>query len=674
MRLIFFICLILYSEFSLSQEIDTISSNNDKVIYFKNLSEVVVTGQLRETTIDKSLYNIRVIDQKKISSGLYGDLGTLLEKSLNINLSQDNVLGSSVSIMGISGRNVKILIDGIPVIGRLNGNIDLSQINLLNVDRVELVEGPMSTIYGSDALAGTINIITKKTFNHNLSLNTFYESIGKYNFDIHLSKNIKYNQFAYQFARKYFDGWSEGQEFSLLPVSLNADSNRVKQWKPKEQYINKLTHSFKRNKFFIHSYLELYNEKLTNLGSPVPPYFENAFDEFYKTKRYNIGLNAKYTKYNDEIRLFSSYSNYNRYKELIYKDLTNLTYEEIESSDNKTVFDAITTKIIYSNYIWSKLNFQFGLDFEFTTAEGQRILNNYKEQNDIASFLTIEYKLNDIISIRQSSRIIRNSNYNAPFIHSANSLLDFENYQIRIGYGKGFRAPDFKELFLNFVDVNHNIIGNEDLVAEKSMNYNFSNTFKVKINQTNIITKINSFYNIIENKINLYEDPSSIGRYSYFNIDKFKSKGININTKLSINKFEVSFGFSYMGTLSKTTDNSDLSKIWFFNTNYNSNSFIEINKNIYVNIFYKYIGKSPYYTIDNEIVNQQLSDSYNLLDLALTKYFYNKKFNFTIGLKNIFDVKNIKRNQSSNSVHNAGNNYISVGYGRSVFTKFTFKL
>ena len=347
MRFIFFVCLILCSCLCFSQNNVTIAINNDTVKYIKKLSEVVVTGQLRETTIDKSLYNIRVIDQKKINSGLYSNLGSLLEKSLNIDLSRDNVLGSNVSIMGISGSNVKILIDDVPVIGRLNGNIDLSQINLLNIERVELVEGPMSTIYGSDALAGAINIVTKKNFNHNILISTYYESIGKYNFDIHLSKKIKYNQFAYQFSRKYFNGWSENQEFNLLPVSLPADTNRVKQWKPKEQYINKFTYSHKRNNFVIGSYAEYYNEKLTNLGNPIPPYFETAFDEFYNTVRLNIGLNSKYSTNNNDIKLFSSFNNYNRSKESIFKDLTNLTYQELDNTDNKTIFDAIITKIIY---------------------------------------------------------------------------------------------------------------------------------------------------------------------------------------------------------------------------------------------------------------------------------------------------------------------------------------
>ncbi len=53
----------------------------------------------------------------------------MLTNELNVRLSQDNVLGSSLSIQGISGQNIKILVDGVPVIGRLDGNIDLNQIN-----------------------------------------------------------------------------------------------------------------------------------------------------------------------------------------------------------------------------------------------------------------------------------------------------------------------------------------------------------------------------------------------------------------------------------------------------------------------------------------------------------------------------------------------------------------
>ena len=153
-----FICAVIIIIFSK----DFHAKNQDSLVKKKELLEVVVTGLISETTAENAIHKIRIIGSKELNSGLFLDLGSALSKELNINLTQDNVLGSSISIQGVSGQNVKILIDDVPVIGRLNGNIDLSQISLSNIERIEIIEGPLSTIYGTDALAGTINIITKK--------------------------------------------------------------------------------------------------------------------------------------------------------------------------------------------------------------------------------------------------------------------------------------------------------------------------------------------------------------------------------------------------------------------------------------------------------------------------------------------------------------------------------
>ena len=153
------ILLFLSVNISKAQSADTLLEDTKLK---KQINEVVVTGQINELSIKKSVHKIRVIDSKIINSGLYQNLANIIEKELNIKLSEDNLLGSSLSIQGISGQNVKILIDNIPVIGRLNGNIDISQISLNNIEKIEIVEGPLSTVYGTDALAGTINLITKK--------------------------------------------------------------------------------------------------------------------------------------------------------------------------------------------------------------------------------------------------------------------------------------------------------------------------------------------------------------------------------------------------------------------------------------------------------------------------------------------------------------------------------
>ena len=270
------------------------------------------------------------------------NLKDLLNKQTNMRLGYDNVLGSNVSVQGISGQNVKILIDGVPIIGRLNGNIDLGQINLNNVERVEIIEGPLSVDFGTDALAGTINLITDKEFFEGFSsnYNLYYESVGQYNSDLSFNFKHNLNSFKLDLGRKYFDGWSEDESFSLFPTSQLADTNRVKSWNPKEQFFGKIQFKNESNKNTIRVYYDSFYEKITNFGFPRLPYYENAFDDYYYTYRNNLGLDNKYNLNEKEnFHLLSSFNSFKRIKNTYFKDL--ITLDEVltnNSSDQDTYF------------------------------------------------------------------------------------------------------------------------------------------------------------------------------------------------------------------------------------------------------------------------------------------------------------------------------------------------
>ena len=111
------------------------SKNLDTLDFFKSIDieNVVVTGQIFKTKKNNSIIKTEVIERETIKSISANNLRDLLLFENNMVVNRDNILGSSLSIQGMSGQNVKILIDGFPVIGRLNGNIDLTQINLNNI-------------------------------------------------------------------------------------------------------------------------------------------------------------------------------------------------------------------------------------------------------------------------------------------------------------------------------------------------------------------------------------------------------------------------------------------------------------------------------------------------------------------------------------------------------------
>jgi len=130
-----------------------------------------------------------------------------LQNESNIQLGQDAVIGTSAIMQGIGGNDIKILLNGIPIIGRIGGNIDVSQIPMNNIERIEIIEGPMSVIYGSDALGGIINIITKDPEGKKLLINanTYIDNLKNYNSNASIQTRLNKNvPLSFSIGRQFF--------------------------------------------------------------------------------------------------------------------------------------------------------------------------------------------------------------------------------------------------------------------------------------------------------------------------------------------------------------------------------------------------------------------------------------------------------------------------------------
>jgi outer membrane receptor for ferrienterochelin and colicins len=228
-------------------------------------------------------------------------------------------------MQGMSGENIKFLLDGVPIIGRMNGGIDLNQLNLNNVDHIEIIEGPMSVIYGSNALAGVINIITKENKVARIATNidTYWENVGVYNFDAGLSLNKRKHVFALNGGRHFFDG------FSL------EDTSRSQTWKPKRQYFFDTYYIYSLPKTKLKLAGQYFNEKIQDKGGLQPPYYETAFDTYFYTFRYSARLEGSH-QFNKThfMNFIGSWSGYDRVKNTYFKDLT--TLEEVLTVTRRT--------------------------------------------------------------------------------------------------------------------------------------------------------------------------------------------------------------------------------------------------------------------------------------------------------------------------------------------------
>ena len=118
------------------------------------LDEVVVTGQYQPQSVKRSVYQVRIISKERIQKQAATKLQDVLNTELNIRFNQDLATGgSNMSMMGLSGQNVKILLDGVPMVGRqgTSNEINVNQIDVNSIERIEIIEGPMSVVYGADA-------------------------------------------------------------------------------------------------------------------------------------------------------------------------------------------------------------------------------------------------------------------------------------------------------------------------------------------------------------------------------------------------------------------------------------------------------------------------------------------------------------------------------------------
>jgi outer membrane receptor for ferrienterochelin and colicins len=637
------------------------------------LSEVVVTGQYTPQRADRSIYKVNVISNRQLEEKAAQNLRELLSTELNIRSTQDNFLGSGLSIQGLSGENVKILIDGVPVIGRQNGIIDMSQINLSNVDHVEIVEGPMSVIYGSNALAGAVNIITKENSKSKLlgRLNGYYETVGVYNADAAVSVRKGKNVISFNGGRNFFGGF-------------NVDtSKRSLLWKPKEQYNAAAAYQYTGQDLKMKLEGDFFNEELRSPGDLSPDFsYEKAFDEYHFTRRYDVKSSAtlKQPDKRGSFNFLAAWSVYRKIKRTYLKDL--VTLNKVSAADparhDTATINGVLLRGYYSNSSGSRLNYQAGYDINMEIGTGKR-MNGEKSIYEYAAFLSTRYDPLINLSIQPGLRAIYNTRYKAPLVWSLSMKYDpVKNLQLRASAGQGFRSPSLKELYLDFRDSNHNVVGNEDLKSEKSVNVNGSATYLLEAVKSSFTFESKVYYNKMKNKIDLLYDPVDPTGARYMNIpgNNFVTKGGSFDISYRLHpRFKMNTGIIFSGK-SKLYDPSGFTWSESLVTNFN---YKNLKYKFNLSLYYKYTGIYKDYRgefdLNNQIgsIREEYMNDYSLMDLTLSRPFFKNRVTIATGIKNMFDVTNVFSTGGGSSVHGSGNAAeSSVGWGRTFFLKMSY--
>lgn len=677
MKKILFVAVLswIYLSLEAQQKPDLFKEDS---IRHKELQEVTVTGQHRPQSVKNSVFQVRIINKERIQRQAATKLQDVLNNELNIRFSQDLATGGSdINMLGLSGQNVKILIDGAPMVGRqgTSNEININQIDINSIERIEIIEGPLSVVYGADALAGVINIITKKPNGQKLSVTArlHEETAGKeygmqqgiHNQYAGLGWNYKNWQLSGSIGRNLFNGWR------------GDTTGRELRWHKKDQIVANALLGYRSSRFNIYYRLDGLDEIITNPANIVNN--QPATDQEYLTKRLMQQVQSSYTfngKWSANVLASHTWFERQVYSTLYYPN-GDVRVSTAPDAHSLNTFYGVTLRGVAVYRASNMLSFQSGVDINHEIGEGERIKVGDQKMTDYAFFITSEINAGKRINIRPGIRFIKNSVYDAPpMVYSLNSKFVLaKNLDLRLSYARGFRAPSIRELYFDFRDASHDIIGNENLKAEESNSVTGSLNWKVFQKGDLVInTSLTGFLNDVDNMITYAQDPANPRTTTYANIERYKTHGGTAGVNVNYKKLSATAGFSYVAYYNQFAETDKSLPSYTKSPEVNATISYSLPKiGFDVNLFYKFTGKRPFYQLATvngvEAIRLSQTEGYHWADITFNKKLF-RFLSLNTGICNLFDITFVN-NTAVGGLHSAGGAR-PIGYGRSYFAGLLF--
>lgn len=510
------------------QSFDIINDSLEFNLYpqFIKMNQLVVTGTRTKKIHDDVPIATEVIDIDDIKNSGALNIADLLSQRAGVSLQRSVEGGSVLNILGMDSRYILVLMDGQPITGRFNNRVALEQILISRVKKVEIVKGPNSSLYGSEAMAGVINIITED--NNNLEL---IDITARYNNTENKFKNSKLENGSRNIS---FNGY---KPFEKIKIKFNANFDLINNDKSIQlievDKVNKKTlgggidwtpnnlHNFTFNIQKYDQY-EIGESKLMNTNTKI---IRNNFSLTHQTlnkKKWNLKQSINTSNYS------RNYVQLRPWGEIEKDDTTNEDYIEYELLLNKKFgLNELTA----------------GLESYNANYKSDRVLSGKQEMKNHSVFSQYDFVFFNNLNAIFGLRLDDYSEYNSVISPRLGLMYKFrENWKFRTSWGKGFRAPSFMEKYIdwNHVQFNYTVIGNPNLQPEQSEGVTFGFEYVKPSNyQMSLMFYQTKFQNLVE------DFTIKPGLLSYQNIKKATFSGLElmgkwkfsdqINTKWGIN-------------------------------------------------------------------------------------------------------------------------------------------
>jgi vitamin B12 transporter len=487
------------------------------------IEKITVTANKFEQSISNVLASVSVIERADIEKANYRDLPAILNTIAGLDIVRNGGLGqkADVFVRGASAKYTLVLVDGVRVSDATSGSVSLTNISVNSIERIEVIKGARAAIYGSDAVAGVINIITRQATNNSLSATLGSDSYSNYQLAGGLVKGAL--SFNYNLGYEDTDGFDVTGKDESLGITKDHDD---------DGYTNK------------------------NIG----------FNLAYKTAEYGeLNLQSQYSEgqaeydnaWGNDAYEFENYTAKLGWKKSsdIYSQNMSVSVSQEENTQTGTdVQDVYSTERVEFEYrglytLLKELDLSGGLNYLSEDLSGSSATSSEEKRDNKALFVGAFYNHNKWLA----NAVVRTDDYD--FHGRANTYSTGLGYKanqyvtVRLNHGTAFRAPS---LINAYVSNSPYYVPNSNIKPEEALNNEFGVTLETQWGRYDIAIFDNRINNLITNNFD-----ADLGKYVATNIDKVSMQGVELSAKFSGLGFEHNVNLSFLNATDEKT-NTDL--------------------------------------------------------------------------------------------------------------------
>ncbi|WGK68586.1 TonB-dependent receptor [Candidatus Haliotispira prima] len=524
------------------------------------VDRIVVTGSKTEQSEQEVVANVEIIDSEQIEQMGVQNLRQVIENIPGANIVKHGA--SAASLQGLGGEYVKILVDGVEVVGDSGNAVDLDTIPIGNAERIEIVRGPSSILYGSEAIGGVINIITKKEQKKPIYLEAAQEATSATAFNGRLFTGINLGLFYFSVAGSY--DYDDGHRKTVYDSENFSES--YQKYDPATRTYVPATKKIKLP--IVHylvpvNFLGSINPKIGLRGdmgflelSGLYSKFSNSYTSDTEkhtgsnteARRLEAGVSGK-LKIQENINL----GGFARWKYFDSGVTTGPYTDKNSETMEDNTFEDFEAEIYYNMTLFSH-RLLFGLNGKLETLTGDSLGGGNEKAGVFALYAQDTWNLGSIdkfylafggrLDVNPPSRT-----EDTVLVHATPKFSlrwnPAKEFSIRASYGMGYKTPTLKEKYytLDHSTRGYKVFGNPDLKPEISHGINLSVNWQL---QKWLELGMGGYFNYLLDMIATRQE-SQVGRttnYKYQNVDEALTAGADIGLKISPD-FGLGFDLAY---------------------------------------------------------------------------------------------------------------------------------